>query len=329
MKANSLSVFVGCLALFTSMGCAEHIIYSDRTTDWGIWGSLARCPYNTFAASWTQKVEPDQGFFTDDSAQNAIQLNCAPANNPGNITSSVTSSIGPYGSWGSLYSCIPGFISGFNLQVEGNQGPGDDTATNTFRASCTDGKTVDAVGGAWGSFRSHRYCDARHAVCGVQTQVESAASDETALNNVNLLCCPLPNLARECEPKERYRVINICDNSKSNVESTCEFEVEVGVGYVRGSTEAAGWEGAGFTLEDAVHDLPETFKTHQKLSKEFPQSTFIKKNTVKSSVTIPAGTKTTISRLTAECAHYAITSRTIKREDAATGNVVVSTQFNI
>jgi len=316
------------LAIWALASAAEHIIMSDRTTDWGVWGSMQRCPPNTFVTSFSQKVEPDQGLFVDDSAQNALELNCAPLSNPTNVTASITSSMGPYGNWGSLYTCTPFFGIGFNLKVEANQQAGDDTATNTARLVCSDGSRVDAAGGRWGLWRTPAHCESQHAICGIQTQIELGISDETALNNVNLLCCPLPNLALTCEPKESYRIVNICDNSKSKVESTCEFEFEVGVGYVPGSA-AAGWEGAGFTLEDAVKDLPETFRSHGKYSGDFSQSVFVKKGAVKRGVTVPAGTKTTISYLTAECAHYSVTTRKIKREDITAGNVVTSIHFNI
>ena len=50
--------------------------------------------------------------------------------------------------------------------------------------------------GSWGTFGSwSKSCDANSAVCGLRTKVEppkgNIFADDTALNDVQLYCCPL------------------------------------------------------------------------------------------------------------------------------------------
>lgn len=38
-------------------------------------------------------------------------------------------------------------------------------------------------------------------------------SDDTALNNVDIVCCDVPSPAKSCTPKERWEFVAHCDNT--------------------------------------------------------------------------------------------------------------------
>jgi len=129
------------------------------------------------------KTESYQGIIIDDTAANAIRLYCGDPSNPN--TTYITSSEGTAGGWGSIYTCrsdgqsnIDGYITGFQLRVEG-EGATDDTATNNLRVFCsfpsngTLEQTLQADGGSYGSWTTARKCQqSNQRVCAIRTQVE-------------------------------------------------------------------------------------------------------------------------------------------------------------
>jgi hypothetical protein len=123
-----------------------------------------------------------------------------------NSFTEISSGVGNYGEWRGTYVC-PGnsYANGFQLRSEPNQGVFvDDTAANNLNLYCSDGTILSGDGDDWGSWTTPQHCPAGMSLCGLQTQVYSyefsritiafqiemtAPVDDTALNNVDMLCC--------------------------------------------------------------------------------------------------------------------------------------------
>jgi len=151
---------------------SQEIITSPPATNWGTWGAFERCPNNTFVKAFQLKTEPWKGPLIDDTAGNAIRLYCGDPLNPN--TTTVMSSEGSWGKWGSTFSCGDnGVIYGFQLRVEHN-GIDDETATNNIRMFCTNvpDNFLEGDGLAFGRWEAERRCSVSQGLCGIQTQVQ-------------------------------------------------------------------------------------------------------------------------------------------------------------
>lgn len=170
MNPVIISVFVGLIA-FTN---AHYYIESPQVTNWGNWGNPEQCPPDTYAQAFQLKTDSYKGRWEDDTGINGIRVYCG---NPSNIsTRYITSSMGQFGNWGSLFNCYPGVLTGFQLQVQGPQESyDDDTATNNVRFYCSNSGGsgyMEGDGLHFGSWTEARHCNRGDAVCGLQTQVE-------------------------------------------------------------------------------------------------------------------------------------------------------------
>lgn len=158
---------------------AENLnITSPPVTDWGEWGVFQKCPEESRAQGFQLKTEEYQGMLVDDSALNGVRLFCGDPFN--DTTPSITSSVGDNGNWGTVYSCYPGNIVGFQLRVEPFERSGDETATNNMRVFCSqyedESRFIEGDGlnefGEWGETMR---CAENQGVCGIQTQVEDCS----------------------------------------------------------------------------------------------------------------------------------------------------------
>ncbi|XP_062407989.1 vitelline membrane outer layer protein 1 homolog [Sardina pilchardus] len=151
---------------------------------WGDWKGVQMCPRNSRAYGFSLKVERPQGG-GDDTALNGIRLYCKHG-----TYISVVESGGNWGDWTSRKACASGYLDSFQLRVEGGQGWGDDTAANNMNARCSSGQILHGVGGRWGEWGTWS-SRCQNGVCGLQVRVESpqGGGDDTALNNVRLICC--------------------------------------------------------------------------------------------------------------------------------------------
>lgn len=68
----------------------------------------------------------------------------------------------------------------------------------------------------WGTWTGDQFCDKGFAVCGIKSQVEARAKDTTALNNVNLHCCPVSEDVKltSCTPNLVAIRIDTLDNRR-------------------------------------------------------------------------------------------------------------------
>ncbi|KAG7161747.1 vitelline membrane outer layer protein 1 homolog [Homarus americanus] len=100
------------------------------------------------------------------------------------------------GSWTGGHVCDSGFINGYDLKSESENGPRDNTAANALRLYCIDQTDyLEAPGNKWGHWLGPVHCRQGMAVCGIMTRVQEnqgVITDDTALNDVRFLCCDLP-----------------------------------------------------------------------------------------------------------------------------------------
>jgi len=182
-------------------GRADHV--DTVEIGGGSWGSYSQCisfcPAGSYALQVATKSEASQGggiFGGDDTALNGVRLGCIDLRT-GAFTGNITSLTGKWGSWSGTKNVDP-FISGNpfdtgRMNIEGPQGPGDDTAANAIELTAKSGKVARPGGqhqwGTWDVF-THS-CKIGTAICGINTRVEGSlgAGDDTALNGVTFACC--------------------------------------------------------------------------------------------------------------------------------------------
>lgn len=164
----------------------------DRSELTGFWTDDTFCRPGTWAVGFSQQVESWQGGSSDDRALTSISLLCG--DERGGDTELVTPYESDRGSWGSEVECVGGVLTGARLKIEPPQGGGDDTGCNAVHFACSGDLELQADNDArWGSFGEWTDCAPDEAVCGVSLFVDSVEpdGDETGMNALDLLCCPL------------------------------------------------------------------------------------------------------------------------------------------
>jgi len=163
----------------------EEIIKVNNGGHKGKWArTFSMCPKGSYAWAYQTKVEsPTWG---DDTAMNGISLGCTPTG-PNKKYTWVYSNYGPWGGWSRYAKCVHG-IRGFRLQVKHG---GDDMAATNIMFLCSDWVVASAIvhGGKWGPAS---VCSGGKVICGMKTRVQSKKwfGDDTALNDVQFVCCP-------------------------------------------------------------------------------------------------------------------------------------------
>lgn len=163
----------------------------------GIWGGEGPeeiCPENMRACGIQHKGEDNQQG-GDDTALNGIKLLCCQNNIGITNVKEIGSYIGPFGDWRSQAFCPMGsYIRGFNHKWEGDQGSGDDTASNGVSVICSDsaGTVLNPWQGPFGNWQSNFVsCQIGEYVCGLKTKVEGNQNggDDTGMNGLSMRCC--------------------------------------------------------------------------------------------------------------------------------------------
>jgi Vitelline membrane outer layer protein I (VOMI) len=173
--------------------------------DWKYW---EYCPQDSYASGFKLKVERALGSRRDDTALNAIELQCT--SRTGASTAKITSGQGPWGEWSLSSFCTSGeFLAAYSLQVEAPQGSGDDTSANNVRMACKSSNSASATSffgvapvpgqswGNWGTWQTSASVPSlttatnNVAICGLRTKVENnqGSGDDTALNDVEFAYC--------------------------------------------------------------------------------------------------------------------------------------------
>ncbi|XP_036443563.1 vitelline membrane outer layer protein 1-like [Colossoma macropomum] len=162
---------------------------------WGTWGNREMCPLGTYATGFSLKVEPNRGFWGDDTALNGIALRCTAPRTASSSTinySTTQSNSGSWGQWTQNKWCPTGQLVAFQLRVESYQGRySDDTAANNIRFRCSGGSVWEGDGMSWGSWGSWSPACPGRGICGIETKVEAPQGplDDTSLNDVRFYCC--------------------------------------------------------------------------------------------------------------------------------------------
>ncbi|OWA51872.1 putative Vitelline membrane outer layer protein 1-like protein [Hypsibius exemplaris] len=106
---------------------------------WGTWGKKFYCKNDEYAVGFQLRSEKDQGK-GDDSAANNLRLLCGNIKNPKNIYTMLDQVEGDgmqWGDWTAVQTCPEMHVMcGLKVQVEEQQGSGDDSALNNLVASC-------------------------------------------------------------------------------------------------------------------------------------------------------------------------------------------------
>ncbi|CAC5419012.1 Vitelline membrane outer layer protein 1,Vitelline membrane outer layer protein 1 homolog [Mytilus coruscus] len=166
---------------------------------YGNWGRKEYCALGHFAIGYSMKIEASQGSFRDDTALNAIRLQCGKPHWTGSrdYGNTVIGVEGPWGGWTSSQLCPNGEVMvSFSLQVE-QKIIGDKTAANYVRFKCREigSDTLGTVlggSGKWGSYGAWSgYCTVGSAICGLKVKMEPEQGiiDDTSLNDVIFYCC--------------------------------------------------------------------------------------------------------------------------------------------
>ncbi|XP_067280457.1 vitelline membrane outer layer protein 1 homolog [Pseudorasbora parva] len=165
----------------------RSVMFVTNGGPWGTWRAIDVCPYGTYAAGFSLRVEnPING---DDTALNGIRLYCADWSR--GFVSSIESDTGYWGDWTDVKWCFNGYLKAFQLRVESRKGKGDDTAANNIRFWCSDGSWLEGDGTSWGDWGDWSQTCWGKGICGLSTRIEEkqGKGDDTALNDVHMYCC--------------------------------------------------------------------------------------------------------------------------------------------
>ncbi|KAA0719671.1 Vitelline membrane outer layer protein 1 -like protein [Triplophysa tibetana] len=164
----------------------------------GSWGQTEICPWGTYAAGFSLKVEQPQGvvLFGDETGLNGIRLHCIDSSKSSSGTyehySTVQSDVGSWGQWTNITWCSGGFLTSFQLRVEEFGIWIDNTASNNIRFTCSGtGQVLEGSGTPWGNWGDvSNKCEGK-GICGIQTNVDvpQGMFDDTAVNDVCMYCC--------------------------------------------------------------------------------------------------------------------------------------------
>jgi hypothetical protein len=168
---------------------------------WGDWAtSWAVCPRtDQRVMGMVLKSEASCGS-CDDTALNGVIMLCSTST--GTYKNTIKSTEQIWGSWGNYDYCyrrsdgVYWFADGGEIQIEGKQGSGDDTAANNVHLTCSyNGSGQDIVNPGpttnWGTWYGTPKCPSGYSVCGTMNRIEAqqGSGDDSALNGVALLCC--------------------------------------------------------------------------------------------------------------------------------------------
>lgn len=165
----------------------------DNVNSSGMWGDWAPDFTNCWPGQWVTGVQIKSEKYQgggDDTALNAVRLLCSGG-------ALLKSSEGAWGDDSVIKSCPAGSgVVGFRLNIEADQGSGDDTGVSDIELYCATAAGVGKgtiLGGSsaiFGTWRTPFTCPSRQFVTGFRTRVEGdqGKGDDTTLNGVQMYC---------------------------------------------------------------------------------------------------------------------------------------------
>ena len=157
-------------------------------------------------------------------------------------------------------------------------------------------------------------------------------ADKTALNNIQVQCCPVRNPALHCRPKDSWDLLLECDNLEATSDTSCTYERKIGAS--RGNkvsesnyVQAEIYSNIGFTLPGALIDLPVNFAANLNLSvatgynwTSTSSETWKKETAVTIAISVPPKTRTTLYQVFGKCDFYQVRASMFKRVDSDTAS---------
>ena len=169
----------------------------------GEWMSLGSCAAGEFAVEMQQRIDRQrpidwQRIQGDNSGLNAVKMKCTDG-------TTIDSHKGVFGTWGEWTRCPGrGAFDGFAIKNEGPQWwPAiDATAANAVRMYCGSTRSSPDTDAGRGDWSDQVSCPPGSAICGFKIRLEGdqgPSSDDTAMNDIEMECCPKDGLVR-CDP---------------------------------------------------------------------------------------------------------------------------------
>jgi hypothetical protein len=320
--------YILVIASLIQLGFGSLILTSPQVTNWGTWHEWEFCPNGTFVVGMQLKTESYQGAFKDDTSLNGVKFFCDVIDSKKD-TIAIASGIDDFGSFGNKYFC-EGISTGFQLKSEKSQTVfADDTAANGLRLYCNGGPEYkEGDGERFGDWTTAQECFTKQGICGIQTQVETNhGADNTALNNIRVKCCDIPDPAEICIPLDVWDLVIECDNTEAVSPTTCSYKRKVGISH--STTESEGqshlatvYQEVGFSLNAATSVLNANFKytLGQSTSTGFDWATsttemWSVETETSVSFDVPPKVKTQLLQTLGHCGIYTVRATRLKRVD--------------
>jgi len=283
---------------------------------WGTWGNWEECPPGEYATGFQLKVEANLGYSAtsdaahDDTSLNAVKLFCNKPGAKGIAGNSILSSEGNFGSWGQIYQCDVGLVTGFQLQEELHEEKSDydDTAVNNVKIICSDPSLLVLTGDGidWGVWKSVQHCSSKQAVCGIQTRVDldtPKGNDSVGLVSLNMKCCDVPD-PTSCCPKDQIEAVATFDN-QSPEDRTFHFQSRRGISITQKERAVMS---VGYSMKEISSGLKANFDDQVSGHNWEKESsiTWAQETTKEISLNVPAGTKLSLEQVVGVCRNFRV-----------------------
>lgn len=164
------------------------VIESERKTNWGDWSNWESCPSGSFVKRFKRRFGGSEyvNGVSDSFGLMDITFTCSDASNTQIKGALFSSSVTAFSD---LKNC-PNFVrfKGFSIDNPGILNNGNEIGANGINMMCEDNTEIysDTV------FKKWRLCPDNSFICGLRVQIkvyQGNASDDTALNNIDMKCC--------------------------------------------------------------------------------------------------------------------------------------------
>jgi len=151
--------------------------------------------------------------------------------------------------------------------------------------------------------------------------------DETAVNNVNVKCCDVPDPGQECIPSDVWDLLIECDNIEAVTPTTCSYERKVGISHSNTESESHYqlteiYQDIGFSLSAAPSVLSINFQYNLGMSETTGHNwtttnteIWSVETTTSVSFDVPPGVKTQLFQTVGKCGIYDVKATRVKRID--------------